>query len=75
MKEIHLKSYFFLLGTNQYPNICLNLYGKWMDNISIIYPLDERQYVVPFDWFVKSEILCLQLSDDRHERVPRTIWR
>jgi choline monooxygenase len=40
----------------QYPNICINRYGKWMDT-NIVYPLNERQCIVHFDWFVDSTIV------------------
>lgn len=35
----------------QYPNICINRYGSWMDT-NIVYPLSATSCVVHFDWFV-----------------------
>lgn len=35
----------------QYPNICINRYGSWMDT-NVVYPLSATSCVVHFDWFV-----------------------
>lgn len=35
----------------QYPNICINRYGAWMDT-NIVYPLTVNTCIVHFDWFV-----------------------
>lgn len=40
----------------QYPNICINRYGKWMDT-NIVWPIGPNQCEVLFDWFVDESII------------------
>jgi choline monooxygenase len=54
----------------QYPNICINRYGAWLDT-NIVYPLTATSCVVHFDWFVEANFAedkkyvedCLVQSD------------
>lgn len=57
----------------QYPNICINRYGQWMDT-NIVWPIDEHRCRVVIDWYVEKSLLvqenaaeviekCLEDSD------------
>jgi choline monooxygenase len=40
----------------QYPNICINRYGQWMDT-NIVWPVNEKECIVNFDWYVDKSLL------------------
>ena len=39
----------------QYPNICINRYGSWMDT-NIVWPIGPNQCEVTFDWFIHRDL-------------------
>jgi choline monooxygenase len=49
----------------QYPNICINRYGQWMDT-NIVWPLDAHTCRVVIDWYVEKDLLA-------HEKAGQVI--
>ncbi len=40
----------------QYPNICINRYGSWMDT-NIVWPIGPNQCEVIFDWYIHKDLV------------------
>lgn len=65
----------------QYPNICINRYGQWMDT-NIVWPINENKCRVEFDWFVESALyhhpdaneIVEKSLEDSHQVQLEDIW-
>eukprot|EP01040_Poterioochromonas_malhamensis_P011293 gene11293-12302_t len=55
----------------QYPNICINRYGQWLDT-NIVWPTGPQQCVVQFDWFIHPSLLADRKAvDDSIEKSDK----
>jgi choline monooxygenase len=62
----------------QYPNLCINRYGKWMDT-NIVWPIGPHECAVQFDWYVdpsiaNDESLVEKCIEDSDRVQQEDIW-
>ena len=62
----------------QYPNICINRYGQWMDT-NITWPLGPDKCLVVFDWYIDPSLVgqkeILNSSIEKSDKVQQEdIW-